>query len=434
MVKFICVVVFGIFLSGCATFSGYESDIKSYENQIYQKDCNFQNTAKLIQNDTIYNSLKEAMRARMCGKFRLSNSLFDKVENAYKFDVDLKGPFEASTQTLSTILLNDNSIDYDGKFYERVMVNLYKALNFMSLNDFASARVELNRALHRQNIARVHYAREIQNAKDTLKQKYLQNIDEVSTINSISEVKPNFTIYADFLNPFATYFAGLFFVISGEQKGLDLLKEASRMLPNNTQIQSDIAYFKHSRKQKQIWLIYENGMSAGLKESSITLPLFLIDNDMSFISFALPTLTLPKQSFNRVLLNGKEINFISSLDSVIATEYKNTLPLKLTKEVARAVIKASSSYALRQNNDSWSDLVAAAIDIFGFATARADIRYIPTFPSNFSVVSVPNLGVARIEFGGDRDTINLNLPQNKNIIIYIKSVNPNSLILDKIEF
>jgi|GEM_PF-3274582 len=45
------------------------------------------------------------------------------------------------------VLIDDNALDYEGFYCERVMISAYKALNFMSLGDYDSAKTELNRAL-----------------------------------------------------------------------------------------------------------------------------------------------------------------------------------------------------------------------------------------------------------------------------------------------
>ena len=44
------------------------------------------------------------------------------------------------------VLIDDNALDCEGFYCERVMISAYKALNFMSLGDYDSAKTELNRA------------------------------------------------------------------------------------------------------------------------------------------------------------------------------------------------------------------------------------------------------------------------------------------------
>lgn len=45
----------------------------------------------------------------------------------------------------ASVLLNDNALDYSGESYEDVYCNVFKALNYLHLNDTQSARVEIRR-------------------------------------------------------------------------------------------------------------------------------------------------------------------------------------------------------------------------------------------------------------------------------------------------
>lgn len=102
------------------------------------------------------------MIARNCGDFNKSNVFFDAVEESYKYDVDLENVSPKATKFVGTTLLNDTIVDYDGSLYERIMVNIYKALNYMEEDDYENARVEFNRALMRQDKAKEYFAKEIE--------------------------------------------------------------------------------------------------------------------------------------------------------------------------------------------------------------------------------------------------------------------------------
>lgn len=102
------------------------------------------------------------MIARNCGDFNKSNVFFDAAEESYKYDVDLENVGSKAAKFVGTTLLNDNTVDYDGSLYERIMVNVYKALNYMEEDDYENARVEFNRALMRQDKAKEYFAKEIE--------------------------------------------------------------------------------------------------------------------------------------------------------------------------------------------------------------------------------------------------------------------------------
>ncbi|MBR2159568.1 MAG: hypothetical protein IJ964_06370, partial [Campylobacter sp.] len=93
------------------------------------------------------------------------------AEDSYKYDVDLENIATKALRLTAGILLNESFADYDGNLYERIMVNVYKGLNFMSLGDFANARVEFNRALIRQDRAKDYFAAQIAAAKEELEKQ-----------------------------------------------------------------------------------------------------------------------------------------------------------------------------------------------------------------------------------------------------------------------
>lgn len=66
-----------------------------------------------------------------------------KIDN----DVDEEGAKSKAASEPGAVLIDDNAPDCEGFYCERVMISAYKALNFMSLGDYDSAKTELNRAL-----------------------------------------------------------------------------------------------------------------------------------------------------------------------------------------------------------------------------------------------------------------------------------------------
>ena len=105
-------------------------------------------------NDPIFVGLHAGSLARSCGQFAKSNEFFDLAEHKYKHDVDLENIGKKGAKLITSVVFSDAFNDYDGNMYERIMVNVYKGFNFMSLGDYENARVEFNRAALRQEVAK----------------------------------------------------------------------------------------------------------------------------------------------------------------------------------------------------------------------------------------------------------------------------------------
>lgn len=443
MKKLILATLLALLLTGCAAITGYDDDIANYSEKFHHQTCKFDDEIKNIEknDDKLYNALKAGFLARSCKEYGLSNKFFDIAENEYKYSVDMKNLVSSFGSGIGSTFLNDNTLDYDGKMYERIMINLYKALNFMSLKDKANARVELNRALNRQAKAAEFYNDEISKAKiylDSKQDANLQDNEKNYNINQIEKLANaynknlgNYQIYPNFINPFATYLSGIFFMIEGDKKGNDLLKESLKMDPNNSQIKNDLKF----DKKPQIWLIYENGKSHGLREERIDIPMFIASNSIFHIGMALPVLTQSKDSYQNLNLNGKSTVEIANLNSIIKTEYAKISPILIRKEFLRATLKASLQYcAANMDKNNNPNPLVAVFAVFSVLTTKADIRHIPIFPKNIQSVSVPNLGNATIQDDNKNTIISIETNPNKNTIIYLKSLTKGFFVYDKIEF
>ena len=149
-ISFVCMLL--LILSGCSAITGYQEEIDTYTKDFTQTNCdvNLQKTKIEKNNDVILAANQAGSLTRQCKDFNASTAYFDIAEDRYKSDVDEEGVASQAAGVLGTALVNDNVLDYEGFYYERVMTNVYKALNFMSLGDYDNVRIELNRAVDRQ--------------------------------------------------------------------------------------------------------------------------------------------------------------------------------------------------------------------------------------------------------------------------------------------
>ena len=99
---------------------------------------------------------------------------FDKAEEMMNY----YAPQSEALDTVGSTIVNDNVVPYKGQEYDGIMVNTYKALDFLAEKNLELARVEFNRALDRQMRAREHFNEEIRKLEDQLdKEKEKTNTD-----------------------------------------------------------------------------------------------------------------------------------------------------------------------------------------------------------------------------------------------------------------
>ena len=67
-------------------------------------------------------------------------------ENLERADLVMEELFTRSvSKALLSAMMNDNMLDYSGEVYDEIYVNIFKALNFVGLDDFEGAYVEIKR-------------------------------------------------------------------------------------------------------------------------------------------------------------------------------------------------------------------------------------------------------------------------------------------------
>ncbi|MDD3536171.1 MAG: hypothetical protein PHC50_08515 [Candidatus Cloacimonetes bacterium] len=88
------------------------------------------------------------------GDWEASNALLEEAERAFE---------ELQTKSLSraagSMLLNDNTLEYAGEDYEDIYINIFKCLNYLQLQDLASAQVETRRIDDKLSHLESKYAR-----------------------------------------------------------------------------------------------------------------------------------------------------------------------------------------------------------------------------------------------------------------------------------
>lgn len=423
------------FFCACANHS---TDNFFYEEALKNAYCDnsfFEDKrAKVDKNDdTIYTGLNVGALARHCDELKLSNYFFDKAEEAYKYDVDLQGLGKKGAKALSSTLINEGVNDYEGTLYERIMVNVYKGLNFMSLKDFANARVEFNRALMRQDKAKEYFAKQIESNRkefDEAKQdaNYEQNMgNNYNTISARYEhLLKDFATTQDFVNPYATYMASVFFFLDGDYKrAQDLFKEVAIINKNSAEFNKEFNIFENYAKslnpqslQKYVFVVYESGFGAGLDEFAITLP-FTFDGNVVTSSLALPTLKKRTNSYEYVVANGSKVADFVDFDNIIATEFKANMGFRVGKALSSTIVKTTMNLAVAKN-DPTGGFLSIAANIFTNATTRADVRFWNSLPKYAKIVMIENKGRVVIQADDGTSVFESDLP-DKNLLIVVRS-------------
>ncbi|MBD3224024.1 MAG: hypothetical protein GF313_04805 [Caldithrix sp.] len=111
----------------------------NYAKAITQIDKARQNKAYTKKDRVLY-YLNKGSILHYQGQYAKSNELFEQAELAME-ELFTKSVSKAA----ASLLLNDNALPYYGEVYENIYVNIFKAVNYLNLNRFDDAYVEVRR-------------------------------------------------------------------------------------------------------------------------------------------------------------------------------------------------------------------------------------------------------------------------------------------------
>ena len=448
-VKFKNSVVFAVlaliilpFLAGCNAPQGHLAAFNGhFERFDYEKSALFAerkiSKKKNPKGEDLLWALQLGTVQRIQQDYVKSNESFDKAEDMLKY-YD-----EQSTigDGIGSTVVNENVIPYRGEEYDGIMVNVYKALNFMAERNFDLARVEFNRALDRQRRAKEKFNVEINKLKSELEENQQNeftktNVENPEIAELLAEKYPNlrnFEAYPDFVNPFATYLAGVFFnLVSDHAKAVDLLKESYGMVGYNSYIAEDLAVTENvldgkGRLNDTVWLIFENGLGPVKKELRMDIPLFVATDNVKYVGIALPELYFRNEAHQYLVAevdgNDYETRLVADMDRVIQTEFSKDYTGILTRAIISATAKAIAQYALENQDSSESSIASIFMAAYTYATTAADVRIWTSLPKEFQVARFPKPanGKLRIKRPGS-DSFEINIPDCNNVILYVRII------------
>ncbi|MBN2507532.1 MAG: hypothetical protein JXQ71_12645 [Verrucomicrobia bacterium] len=395
--------------------------------------------------DGILWKLEHAAILRAAGKYAESNQAFYEAEE--RMDRYAQQARVSVSRETFALISNPQNLPYRGRSYDGIMLNTYKALNYLALGQAEKARPELIRAHQRQQEAvrdnarriervqqEVQAARERQHIETTLNHPMLR--EQMAThFGSLDRMQA----YADYVNPFTVFLDGLYFLHfsaggSDLERARKSFERVAAFTGGNDYLSEDLAAvdaaFQGRRGAPTTYVIFETGCAPIRDQVRIDLPILVIK--LSYVGVAFPRLAIqgPYVPALEIGAGGRTVNtvLLASMDSIVGLDFKNELPIIITKTVASTVAKAVATYAINEAagpSDSWTRLVAQiGTAIAGIALNVADTRTWTTLPKEFQYARVPTPLDRRIEVAvpatGQKTMVTLG--EGEVNLVYVRSV------------
>jgi hypothetical protein len=391
--------LFLLLLSSCVSFYQLQHEFnRNFESgDIPAAEAALLKDKKAAQRKTrLLYFLNMGVVTSMQGKYEQSNAYF---EQAYLLGEDYHRNY---LNEAASFLLNPNIIEYKGEDFEYLMVNYYKALNYLRLGQRENALVECRRINQRLQKLSDKYTSANKFRRDAFVQLLMGLIFEAS-----GEYNNAFISYRNALDIYESDYSKFFGLKPPQQLKKDLL----RMAYLNGFLE-DLAYWekklamKHipdKNKQGDLVFLWQNGLAPVKVEDGINFTIvrgaggivtfgnanfgfnfsFPVDDStyyksglsaLEFIRVVYPRYVERPVYYQSASLkwNDKQV-LLEKAEDVNALAFKNLSQRRweeLGKALLRLALKKAAEYTLRNENKG----AGAALGIFNALTEQADTR------------------------------------------------------------
>jgi len=396
---------------------------------------------------------------------RASIAAFDRAEsrmNAYDQEPEVR--LGSSTLALLTHLAN---LPYEGRAYDRILMHGYKALNYLQLGERDAARVELNRALQRQRDALAANAgrlAEAESAANELRSGRVTDREGNRAVYDVSRttrdadlqrrlgavdsvVRARIRPYGDYVNPFVVFLDGLFFLTQAEDRS-DLerarlsFERVASFAPENPYAAADAAMAEQAADGKLpeglTYIIYEAGVAPFREELRLQLPLYLVTDKVSYVGAAFPYLRFSQGRPPVLNVTAEGVThpsaLVCSMDSVIASDFRNEWPSVVTKTLVGTALKATLDAAMQrkakeklgERGQAFFEILTAVIQD---STNIADTRTWRSLPQEFHTVRLATPADRQLVLSVGGATQTIELPPARINLVTVKLMDPGSPLL-----
>ena len=384
-------VIIMLGLGGCATYSGSFSVIQ-HDLATQQYDAALLNIEKesASTKDHVLYLLNKGMVLRMKRDFNASNIAFE----AAKAEMDSLYAASVSENALS-VMVNDSTVSYSGDNYERVLLHLYMALNYLELGQPDAARVE---ALQLDAKLR-EFAEKVpdSNYAEDAFTLYLTGMiyeDRGEWSDAMISYRSAYDVYKKYLTNYSLATPStlkLDLMRMAKQQGLkdELAKYKSEFAiepPNNSK--------GAASNLGELVFVLNNGLAPIKRDKAI--------NSFDVTTGTMVRIALPsyESRINNVVAARITVadqqattELVEDIDAIAKKNLEARMPAIIARSVARVVVKSVASkrardLALHNNNNDNAlagMLGALAFQVAAVATERADTRSWLTLPSNIQL-------------------------------------------------
>lgn len=388
-----------VLLSGCATYGDW---VGQMEDRIARQDP--QAALQVLEQqgsergrDAALMLLNRAMLLRMQGELAASTAAFEEAKAVID---DLLAI--SVTEQVGALAISDAQRSYIGDPFERVMLHVYAALNFLESGDTAGARVEvlqLDVLLTALEQDKVPVA---EGLARWLSGMIFEALGERS--DAMIAYRKAWEAYRRYPEHYA--------VNPPRALGRDLVRLSAQLGLADEEARFraafgiDVQTPRPESGDAEVIFLLHSGLAPVKREGGIVAPTAqgrLVSVSMPYLQSRAPWVMRAELEAGEAVA---EAELAENIDALAVATLERRAPAILARAVARAAVKHEASRAVSRENE----LVGFMVNIAGVVTERADTRNWSTLPNRILVARLPLpagehvLGVVLRDRAGGIDT------------------------------
>jgi len=420
-----------LLMTGCASYERQTAAFRGAWNagnvQKASELANMQVYDKSDSHDGVIWLLEQGAALRANNQIKESIYAFERAEKRmrhYESQAKIRVSKEATA-----LAVNLESVPYEGRGYDRVMLNTYQALNYLHLGQRDAAMVELRQASDEQDAELIRNARRITSARKSAG-RYRSNIlrtqNSAGTRNQLDSLQPSLNMdYGAFVNPFTDFLHALCLWSLADDQSENAIVSLRRIYQTLGQprfiadeIKAVDKILSGGKHPDLTYVIFEIGVAPIRKEVRLDIPLF--DQELPYVTAEFPRLENRGHPLTCAVVIGKnksDAMVICEMDAVIGRDFQSELPGIITRTLSSAVLKAT---ATKQLSDKAGDIGTVAGTMYQIFSTQADLRTWTSLPKSFAVARVKTPSDRRLTLfvGPQKNEVTVN--KGEVNVVYLK--------------
>ena len=361
-----------LLLQGCATSAQKSAGMREALMQ-GRPDMALVEVEKEGETDDVMVNMNRGILRRMNGDYKGSNEAFElaknKIEELYSTSL---------TEQAGAVIINDETISFDGDRYEQVLIHAYKALNYIDMGDLDAARVEILQS----DVKMMEWG---ESPEEDPFMRYLAGI----IFETLGEYDDALVAYRNAVSVYKK---------SKERHGLNVpnqLKEDLLRSLARAKLWSEYKQYKRefgmqnwkpqkTRGMGEIIVLMNNGLAPQRDQKSFQ----SYSSELALnVRIAVPDYPLPPAYVNQVRLRvaGQQelLQTVANIDGLARASLSDDMPVITTRAIARAVVKKKSEKEVGESDAGIFGQLAMMV--INQATEIADTRCWNTLPQEIQL-------------------------------------------------